>query len=103
VGISRFGGAEMTKKIIAACGGGIATSTIIVCKLRNVLAEKNIEAEIIQCKVSEIDLHLDDADLIVSSANLEKEYEVPALHVISFLTGVDVEKTIDDILAILVV
>lgn len=91
----------MKKKIIAACGGGIATSTLIVSKLREVLKNKQITADIVQCRVSEIDSHLDNADLIVSSANLKKDYGVPALHVLSFITGVGMDQTVDEIVSIL--
>ncbi|MFO7343293.1 MAG: PTS galactitol transporter subunit IIB, partial [Bacillaceae bacterium] len=38
----------MKKNVIVACGGGIATSTIIADKVRELLAQANIDANVTQ-------------------------------------------------------
>ena len=91
----------MKKRIIVACGGGIATSTLIVSRLKEILKDNNIDADIIQCRVSEIDSHKDNANLIISSANLKKDYGVPALQALSFISGVGMDETVDEIVGIL--
>lgn len=91
----------MKKQIIVACGGGIATSTIIVSKVEKILKDNKIDANIIQCRVAEIDSHKDNADLIISSANLKKDYGVPVLQALSFISGVGMEETANKIIKIL--
>lgn len=91
----------MKKRIIVACGGGIATSTLIVSRLKEILKDNNIDADIIQCRVSEIDSHKDNTNLIISSANLKKDYGVPALQALSFISGVGMDETVDEIVGIL--
>ena len=90
----------MKKRIIVACGGGIATSTLIVSKLKEILKANGIDAEIIQCRVAEIDSHKDNVNLIISSANLKKDYGIPVLQALSFISGVGMDKTIDEIIRI---
>lgn len=92
---------KIKKRIIVACGGGIATSTLIVSRLKDILTNNNIDAEIIQCRVSEIDSHNANVDLIVSSANLKKDYGVPTLQALSFISGVGIDKTTEEIVKIL--
>ncbi len=89
------------KKVIVACGGGIATSTLIASRLKEILKDNNIDADIIQCRVSEIDSHKDNVNLIISSANLKKDYGVPTLQALSFISGVGMDETVDEIIGIL--
>jgi galactitol PTS system EIIB component len=81
------------KTILVACGSGIATSTIICESVKTLLLENNIKAEIIQCSIGDIDGRVDDADLIVTSTKLTKEYRVPVVSAISLLTGVGRSET----------
>lgn len=76
------------KTILVACGSGIATSTIICESIKNLLNENNLKADIIQCSIGDIDGRVDDADLIVTSTKLTKEYKIPVISAISLLTGV---------------
>ena len=91
----------MSKRIIVACGGGIATSTLIVSKLKTILKDNDIDAEIIQCRVAEIDSYKDNSDLIISSANLKKDYGVQSIQALSFISGVGMKETADEIISIL--
>jgi len=85
------------KTILVACGSGIATSTIICENLKTLLADNRIKADIIQCSIGDIEGRVDNADLIVTSSQLKKQYRVPTVSAISLLTGVgrdDTEKAI---------
>ena len=44
------------KKVIVACGTGIATSTVVCVKIKEALAKANVQAEIVQCKVARLSL-----------------------------------------------
>ncbi|HBL5326320.1 TPA: PTS galactitol transporter subunit IIB, partial [Clostridioides difficile] len=41
------------KKILVACGAGIATSTIVCDRVERLVKENNIQAEVEQCKIAE--------------------------------------------------
>lgn len=42
------------KKVLVACGGAVATSTVAANKIRALLKENNIDADVSQCRVSEL-------------------------------------------------
>ncbi|MCI6703814.1 MAG: PTS sugar transporter subunit IIB [Erysipelotrichaceae bacterium] len=89
------------KRIIVACGSGIATSTIVNSKLTELLQSHNIQFELIQCSINEIDSYVDNADLIVSSMQIMKTYPIPKITGIAYLTGVGEEALNQQILEIL--
>ena len=55
----------MHKKVIVACGGAVATSTIAANKVVDLCKKNGIDVEICQIRISEIDSYLTGADLIV--------------------------------------
>lgn len=89
------------KTIIVACGTGIATSTIISEKVKNLIKDHGIDANIIQCTVADIDGYADQADLIVTSMQLPNKYNKPVVTAVSFLTGIGHEVTEKQILSYL--
>lgn len=89
------------KTIVVACGAGIATSTLICDRVKHLLKDHGIEAQIIQCTVADIAGHAERADLIVTSMKLENKYEKPLVTAISFLTGIGREQTEQEILGYL--
>ncbi|BBU37930.1 PTS galactitol transporter subunit IIB [Aeribacillus composti] len=91
----------MKKKIIVACGGAVATSTVAAEKIRELLKKENIDAEIIQCRMNELESKKDGADLIVTTARVTKDFGVPVVHGVAFISGVNVQKTEQQILDIL--
>ncbi|MCM3799931.1 PTS sugar transporter subunit IIB [Caldibacillus thermoamylovorans] len=89
------------KYVIVACGGGIATSTLIADKVRNLLTEANIEHTVRQCTLSELTYEVSKADLIVTSMKVETDFGVPSVLGASFLTGLGEEETKQKIIEIL--
>ncbi len=79
----------MKKKILVACGAGIATSTVVCGKVEQLVKENNIDAEIIQCKIAEVASKQDEADLIVSTTILPTTYKIPAIIATSYITGIN--------------
>ena len=86
------------KKVLVVCGAGVATSTILNHKIDELLSSNNIEHQLIQCSINEIDAYVDSADLIVSSMVLAKDYSIPKLNGIAYLTGMNEDKLNEDIL-----
>ncbi|PBH36165.1 PTS galactitol transporter subunit IIB [Clostridioides difficile] len=68
------------KKILVACGAGIATSTIVCDRVERLVKENNIQAEVEQCKIAECSTKQEGADLIVSTTILPTTYDIPNCH-----------------------
>ncbi len=91
----------MKKKVIVACGGAVATSTIAANKILELCREYDIDVDICQIRISEIEFHLDGTSLIVTTTKVKKDYGVPYVSGISFISGIGEEQTREAILAIL--
>ncbi len=89
------------KKVIVACGGAVATSTIAANKIRELCREHGVDAEICQIRISEIEFHLDGADLIVATTKIKRDYGVPYVSGISFISGIGEAQTREAILEVL--
>ncbi|MGO0522723.1 PTS galactitol transporter subunit IIB, partial [Escherichia coli] len=46
----------MKRKIIVACGGAVATSTMAAEEIKELCQNHNIPVELIQCRVNEIEV-----------------------------------------------
>lgn len=91
----------MHKKVIVACGGAVATSTIAANKVVDLCKKNGIDVEICQIRISEIDSYLSGVDLIVTTSRVKRDYGIPLITGMPFISGVGVEKTEQDILAVL--
>ncbi|MCC3145598.1 PTS sugar transporter subunit IIB [Halanaerobium sp. Z-7514] len=91
------------KKIIVACGTGIATSTAVKSKIYDYLKEKGMNVEIDQCKISELKSQIENtkADLVVTTGPVGGNYNLPVVNGVSFLTGINEEKTLNEIISYL--
>lgn len=92
---------HMKKKIIVACGGAVATSMIAAKKVEELCRQHGIEAEICQLRISEVEANLEGTALIVATVRAKKEYGVPLVSGMPFITGIGAEEMQDRILGIL--
>ena len=90
------------KKIIVACGSGIATSTVARNALEEKLKEKGIDATQVsmdQTSIPQLRSKADQFDLAITTGKFTEDIGVPILNGLPFLTGIDedalVEKVID--------
>ncbi len=88
------------KKVIVACGGAVATSTVAANAVVELCKENGIDVEIAQCRISEIASNL-PADLIVPTSRVKRDYGVPLITGMPFVSGVKVEDTKEKILKVL--
>ncbi|WP_024527640.1 PTS galactitol transporter subunit IIB [Serratia fonticola] len=92
----------MKRKIIVACGGAVATSTMAAEEIKELCAEHNIELDLVQCRVTEIETYMDDADLICTTARVDRQFGgIPLVHGMPFISGVGIEALKQKILTIL--
>lgn len=89
------------KKILVACGGAVATSTIAADRIRQLCQENGIPADVRQLRISELGSQTDGTDLIVTTAKVGRDYGVPVVHGIAFISGINAEATEQQILDIL--
>lgn len=89
------------KKIVIACGAGLATSSMVKDKVEEVLKKNSIKVKIIQCTLTEVDTYDGDVDLIITTMKVRKKYESPVISGSAYLSGVNedaITKQIIDIL-----
>ena len=89
----------MAKKLLVACGSGIATSTVAATKIKEALQAlgKGDKVNIQQGRVSELVAKADQYDLIVTTARVSLQLKTPIVSGLPFITGVGVDKTIKEI------
>ncbi|MCE3738075.1 PTS galactitol transporter subunit IIB, partial [Escherichia coli] len=64
----------MKRKIIVACGGAVATSTMAAEEIKELCQSHNIPVELIQCRVNEIETYMDGVHLICTTAKVERSF-----------------------------
>lgn len=89
------------KKVLVACGAGIATSTVVTDRVERLLKEHNIPASVEQIKISEAKSKQVGVDLIVSTTILPTTYDVPTVIATAYISGVNTEALDKKILAAL--
>ena len=93
----------MKRKVIVACGGAVATSTMAAEEIRELCEANNITVELVQCRVNEIETYMDGADLICTTAKVDRTFDdIPVVHGMPFVSGVGIEAQQQKILTILV-
>ena len=85
------------KRILVACGTGIATSTVVAKAIEEALKERGIDVITRQCKAAEVRSLVDQADLIVTTTPLPSNLGVPVIQTLAFLTGIGKEDAIEQI------
>lgn len=88
----------MTKKILVACGAGIATSTVVASRVENLIKDNKLDAQIEQCKITEVKSKQSGADLIVSTTILPTKYDIPAFIATAYISGIGMDKLDEKIL-----
>lgn len=91
----------MKKRIIVACGGAVATSTVVAYKVVNLCKENDIEVDIIQCRISEIANNLTGVSLIMPTSRVNRDYGIPVISGMPFISGVGEEELKSKILDVL--
>ncbi|ABR32411.1 MULTISPECIES: PTS sugar transporter subunit IIB [Clostridium] len=91
----------MKKRILVACGAGIATSTVVCDRVERLVKENNIDATVTQCKIAEVGSLEDHADLIISTTILPREFKIPAIKATAYISGIGTDKLDEKILSYL--
>lgn len=87
------------KKVWVVCATGVATSTMMRLKVEKYLEEQGIEAIVNQYRVTEISPDRLDADVIMATTEVPKEFEglVPIINGISLITGIGQDQALREL------
>ena len=86
------------KVIFVACGSGVASSETAAYKLRNLLKERKLEADVKVVNFRSLKSIANQCDLLVHIApNDPTEYGVPRVNGVPFLTGIGLGPVMDQI------
>ncbi|MFU0824730.1 PTS sugar transporter subunit IIB [Clostridium sp.] len=89
------------KKSNCSMWGSSSNINIAANKIVELCKKNGIDVEICQIRISEIDSNLEGADLIVTTSKVKRDYGVPLITGMPFISGVGVEKTEASILKVL--
>lgn len=90
------------KKILVACGNGIATSTVVASKIKAYLSERGVEATTNQTKLMEVPGKVKGYDLLVTTGQFDGQtHNVPIIKGMPILTGIGVNETFEEIYEII--
>lgn len=89
------------KRILVACGNGIATSTVVATKIKEECENRGIAVSVTQCKLMEVESKAEDYSLLVTTGKFGGEVTIPKVSAIAMLTGIGQEKTMEEIMSYL--
>ena len=82
-----------TKRVLIACGNGVATSTVVASKVKDYCADHGVDIQVTQCKML-----ANDYDLVVTSGKFkDPDVTTPCIMAIALLTGINEEATLQKI------
>lgn len=87
----------MKKTVLVVCGSGIATSTAVVCELREKLSDRGIAADIRQCDVFSVRNNLQGVNVIAYTCALKEDFSVPKVSAVGLLTGIGADSVVDKV------
>lgn len=87
-------------KVLVACGAGIATSTVVMKRIEDLLQENKVNADVEQIKIAEAVSKQEGADMLISTTILPTEYKIPAITALGYITGIGADKLDNKILEI---
>ncbi len=91
----------MKKTILVVCGSGIATSTAVVCELKEQLVARGVQADIRQCDVFSVKNQLQGVSVIAYTCALKEDFGIPKVSAVALLTGIGADVVVDQIAAAL--
>lgn len=87
------------KRILLACGTGVATSTMVNSRLDEAMKKRGLAGKYttVQCKIAEVASKAENFDLIIATTKPPAGLTKPFIDGLPLLTGVGAEKVWDEI------
>jgi PTS system galactitol-specific IIB component len=81
------------KKIVVACGSGVATSQTVASKIETLFEKEGMRVSVEAIDMKGLDSTLKRADIFVSiTPNFKPPVDIPTFNGIPFLTGIGIEQ-----------
>lgn len=89
------------KTLMIVCGTGVATSTIVMSKVKTWVAENNYQnlIHLSQGKITDILTTVDDYDAVISTTMVPSQLKDKIINGVPLLTGTDPDKVYDEVKA----
>lgn len=88
-------------KVIVACGSGVATSQTVASKVKKLLEQKKIRADVEAVDIKSLKTYIKQADVYVAITKPKETYDIPVINGIAFLTGVGMEAELQKIIDVI--
>lgn len=89
----------MAVRVIVACGSGVATSQTVASKVNRMLKEHNIDAAVEAVDLKSVDRYMNGSAAYITIVKNDKEFPIPVINGIAFLTGVGKDKEFEKLVA----
>jgi len=78
------------KKVVVACGSGIATSTAVEAKVKDLLDSNGLKGEysIVKCAIGDAPTQCADADILIATTAAPAGIKCPYVNGVPFLTTI---------------
>ena len=87
------------KRILVACGNGVASSTVVATKIREKCEENGLAVSVNQCKLLEVESKASDYDLLVTTGKFTGgNVSIPVIGAIALLTGIGEDAVLNQIM-----
>ncbi|WP_205015403.1 PTS sugar transporter subunit IIB [Streptococcus porcinus] len=87
------------KKLLVMCGSGIATSTVVMGKVKTWLEENGYDKDVklYQSKIAEEVNHIDDYDIVISTTVVPESVQDKVIMGLPLLTGIGADALWEDV------
>lgn len=91
----------MSKRIIVACGSGVATSQAVASKVGRLLKERGIDADIEAVDIKRLQHEIHGSSAYISIVRDDTDWGIPQFNGVAFLTGVGQDAELEKIIKLL--
>ena len=88
------------KRIVVACGSGVATSQTVASKVESMLEEAGVNSKVEAVDIKSLDSIIDQVDVYITIVPGSKSYDVPTVNGIPFLTGFGIDEEFEKLLSL---
>ncbi len=89
------------KRVIVACGSGVATSQMVASKVARLLKERKVNATVEAVDIKSIKTHVKQADAYVAITAPTEDFDIPVFNGIAFLTGMQMEEELQKLIDVI--
>ena len=89
------------KKIVVACGNGVATSQSVAYKVNRMLAKNHVHANVEAINLRSLERELKDAVAYIEIMKTDKTYDIPTINGIAFLSGENIDEEFSKLVEII--